>query len=68
MIFFSFTPPTGNSAGTAALALVELPSKGSRRLFELWKQIRERRAARESALSALDQLRLLLIRLLVPSL
>jgi hypothetical protein len=43
--------------------LAELPPEGSRRLFELWKQIPERRAGRDSALSALDQLRLLLIRL-----
>ena len=43
--------------------LAELPPQGSRRLFGLWKQIPERRAARESALSALDQLRPLLIRL-----
>jgi transposase-like protein len=43
--------------------LTELPPEGSRRLFELWKQIPQRRAARKGALSALDQLRLLLIRL-----
>lgn len=43
--------------------LTELPPEGSRRLFELWKQIPERRAARRGTLSALDQLRLLLIRL-----
>lgn len=43
--------------------LTELPPEGSRRLFELWKQIPQRRATREGELSALDQLRLLLIRL-----
>lgn len=43
--------------------LAELPPEGSRRLFELWKQIPERRAGRDVPLSPLDQLRLLLIRL-----
>jgi len=43
--------------------LAELPLEGSRRLFELWKQIPERRAGRDVPLSPLDQLRYLLIRL-----
>lgn len=43
--------------------LAELPPEGSRRLFELWKQIPERRTGRDGELSSLDQLRLLLIRL-----
>jgi hypothetical protein len=43
--------------------LAELPPEGSRRLFELWKQIPERRAGRDVSLSSLDQLRYLLIRL-----
>jgi len=43
--------------------LAELPPEGSRRLFELWKQIPERRTARDVPLSPLDQLRYLLIRL-----
>jgi transposase-like protein len=43
--------------------LSELPPEGSRRLFELWKQIPQRRTGREGELSPLDQLRLLLIRL-----
>jgi len=43
--------------------LAELPPEGSRRLFELWKQIPERRAGRDEPLSPLDQLRYLLIRL-----
>lgn len=40
-----------------------LPLEGSKRLFELWKQIPERRAGRDQPLSPLDQLRQLLIRL-----
>lgn len=43
--------------------LAELPPEGSRRLFELWKQIPERRSGRDGELSPLDHLRLLLIRL-----
>lgn len=44
--------------------LAELPIEGSRRLFELWKQIPEPRTGRNaSPLSPLDQLRYLLIRL-----
>jgi transposase-like protein len=43
--------------------LAELPPEGSRLLFELWKQIPERRAGRDVPLSPLDQLRYLLIRL-----
>lgn len=42
----------------------ELPLEGSKRLFELWKLIPERRAGREhQPLSPLDQLRQLLLRL-----
>lgn len=41
----------------------ELPLEGSKRLFELWKQIPERRAGRDQPLSPLDQLRYLLLRL-----
>jgi len=43
--------------------LAELPLEGSRRLFELWKQIPERRSGQGQPLSPLDQLRLVLIRL-----
>jgi hypothetical protein len=44
--------------------IAELPPKGSRRLFELWKQIPPSRSRRKhQPLSALDLLRLLLIRL-----
>jgi DNA-directed RNA polymerase subunit RPC12/RpoP len=43
--------------------LSELPPEGSRRLYALWKAIPERRAGRDQPLSALDQLRNLLIRL-----
>lgn len=44
--------------------LAELPPEGSRRLFDLWKQIPEtRRGRKEQAQSPLDQLRYLLIRL-----
>jgi hypothetical protein len=41
----------------------ELPPEGSKRLFELWKQIPERQAGRDQPLSPLDQLRYLLLRL-----
>lgn len=43
--------------------LAELPPEGSRRLFELWKQIPERRVGQAGARSPLEQLRNLLIRL-----
>ena len=43
--------------------LEELPPEGSRRLFELWKQIPERRIGQSQPLSPLSQLRALLIRL-----
>jgi len=44
--------------------LTHLPLEGSRRLFELWKQIPEPRSGRNaSPLSSLDQLRYLLLRL-----
>lgn len=43
--------------------LEELPTEGSRRLYELWKQIPERRARQGYPLSPLSQLRALLLRL-----
>lgn len=43
--------------------LAELPEHGSRRLFELWKQIPERRTGQSGERSPLEQLRNLLIRL-----
>jgi transposase-like protein len=43
--------------------LDELPPEGSRRLFELWKQVPERIHVQNGALSPLAQLRNLLIRL-----
>jgi transposase-like protein len=43
--------------------LAELPPEGSRRLFELWKQVPERRTGQAGARSPLEQLRHLLIRL-----
>lgn len=43
--------------------LAELPAEGGRRLFELWKQIPERRIGQEGPRSPLEQLRNLLIRL-----
>jgi transposase-like protein len=43
--------------------LGELPPEGSRRLFELWKQIPERRVGQSGARTPLEQLRYLLIRL-----
>lgn len=43
--------------------LSELPPEGSRRLFELWKQIPERRVGQRGERTPLQQLRYLLIRL-----
>jgi len=43
--------------------IAELPLEGSRRLFELWKQIPERRTVQAGSRSPLEQLRNLLIRL-----
>jgi transposase-like protein len=43
--------------------IAELPLEGSRRLFELWKQIPERRSGQAGPRSPLEQLRNLLIRL-----
>jgi hypothetical protein len=43
--------------------ITELPSDGSKRLFELWKQIPERHTVKKKSRSALTQLRELLIRL-----
>ena len=43
--------------------LAELPPEGSRRLFELWKQIPERRVGQAGVRSPLEMLRYLLLRL-----
>jgi transposase-like protein len=43
--------------------LEQLPPEGGRRLFELWKQIPERRIGQEGVLTPLAQLRKLLIRM-----
>ena len=43
--------------------LAQLPPEGSRRLFELWKQIPERRIGQSGERSPLEMLRYLLIRL-----
>ena len=43
--------------------LVELPPEGSRRLFEMWKQIPERRTGQAGERSLLELLRYLLIRM-----
>lgn len=43
--------------------LQELPPQGGQRLFELWKQIPERRTGQEGPRSPLEQLRHLLLRL-----
>ena len=43
--------------------LEELPPEGSRRLYELWKQIPERRVGQGQPLSPLSQVRALLLRL-----
>ena len=43
--------------------LAQLPPDGGRRLFELWKQIPERRAGRDQPRSPVEQLRNLLIRM-----
>jgi Transposase IS66 family len=43
--------------------LTELPPEGSRRLFELWKQIPERRVGQSGERTPLQQLRYLLMRL-----
>lgn len=43
--------------------LAELPPAGSRRLFELWKQIPEKRTGQSGERSPLEQLRYLLLRL-----
>ena len=45
------------------ILLSELPPEGNRRLFEIWKQIPERRFRQGQPLSPLSQLRLLLMRL-----
>jgi hypothetical protein len=43
--------------------LAELPPGGGRRLFELWKQISERRTGQSGERSPLELLRYLLLRL-----
>jgi hypothetical protein len=43
--------------------LAELPLEGSRRLFELWKQVPEKRSGQSGERTPLEQLRHLLIRL-----
>jgi hypothetical protein len=43
--------------------LDELPPEGSKRLFELWKQVPPQRSSRDAPLQPLDKLRYLLIRL-----
>jgi len=43
--------------------LAELPLEGSRRLFELWKQVPEKRSGQSGVRSPLEQLRYLLIRM-----
>jgi hypothetical protein len=43
--------------------LSELPPEGSKRLYERWKQIPERRTGQQGERSPLEQLRHLLIRL-----
>lgn len=43
--------------------LDELPPEGSKRLFEIWKQVPPQRASRDAPLQPLDKLRNLLIRL-----
>jgi transposase-like protein len=43
--------------------LSELPPEGSKRLFELWKQVPEKRSGQSGERSPLEQLRYLLIRL-----
>ena len=43
--------------------LAELPPEGSRRLFELWKQVPPQRVSRDAPLQHLDSLRYLLLRL-----
>ena len=43
--------------------LGELPPEGSRRLFEIWKQIPRQRSKKTGELSPMDKLRNLLIRL-----
>jgi hypothetical protein len=51
---------------TGWLLLAQLPPDGGRRLFELWKQIPERRAGRDQPRSPVAQLRDLLIRMSEP--
>lgn len=43
--------------------IAELPAEGGRRLFELWKQVAVKRTSSGGPLSAVDELRKLLIRL-----
>lgn len=43
--------------------VAELPAEGGKRLFELWKQVAVKRTSQSGALSVVDELRKLLIRL-----
>lgn len=56
-------PPWQDVLDEVKQLLHELPIEGSRRLFELWKQIDEPRSARDKPRTPIDQLRDLLIRL-----
>jgi transposase-like protein len=49
--------------GEIKILMAELPPEGSRRLYELWKQIDVPRSARDEPRTPVDQLRDLLIRL-----
>lgn len=49
--------------GEIKQVLADLAPQGSRRLFELWKAIPQRRSGRDEPLAPLDQLRYLLLRL-----
>lgn len=56
-------PPQQDVLAEVKQLLQELPIEGSRRLFELWKQIDVPRSARAAPRTPVDQLRDLLIRL-----
>ena len=56
-------PPWLEMLAEVKQLLHDLPIEGSRRLFELWKQIDEPRSARNEPRTPVDQLRDLLIRL-----
>jgi hypothetical protein len=50
-------------AGRNQRLLAELPPEGSRRLFELWKQVPEKRIGQSGEHSPLKKLRYILIRM-----